>query len=414
VSTEVKLPRGLAAWRGRSLVAMGGGIILTIIAAISAKAEFNDLFFQSFLYAWVLIAGLSFGSMALMFIHHMTAGQWSFPLQRQFEAAGRTIKWLAIPFAVYVISVPLGFNNLYDVWNSDDASAIVQTKSWWLSQNFWLLRNAIYFIIMIGLAETFSKWSKELETTGDALVTLKFRKLAPVALLCYVGVITFAPLDWVMSLEPEWFSTMYAPLFAISQCLTVFILSVLILEKMAQEKPMSNVVTTENYHLLGTFMCGFVVLWTYMSFSQFMIIWAGDLPEETHYYLNRSTGFYQIIIVMLVVGHFFAPFLILLQRKVKYNINILRKVCYFMLFMRLVDLFYTINPAFHPVEAWGAEPTSFPLVDIFAYLGMVAALGGFWMYFFLGELTKMPFMPKNDPRLYKAISHIDQEALEHV
>jgi hypothetical protein len=411
VSTEVKLPRGLAAWRGISLGAMGVGGIIAVAASAFSGTNFQ-LFFQAFLYAWILVIGLSFGSMALMFIHHMTAGQWSFPLQRIFEAAGRTIKWMAIPFAVFVICVWLDLNKMYNVW-TDTENPIVQTKSWWLNLPFWTLRNVIYFVAMIGLAETFSKWSKELESSADALVTLKFRRLAPVGLLIYVAILTFAPLDWVMSLEPQWFSTMYAPLFAISQGLTVFILSVLILEKMAQEKPMSNVVTTENYHLLGTFMCAFVVLWTYMSFSQFMIIWSGNLPEEIHYYLSRSTGFYQIIIALLVIGHFFLPFLILLQRKVKYNINVLRKVCYAMLFMRLIDLFYIINPAFHQLEVWG-EPQPIPGWDIVAYLAMVAGLGGFWMYFFLGELTKMPFMPKNDPRLYKAISHIDQEALEHV
>jgi len=282
-----------------------------------------------------------------------------------------------------------------------------------LNKTGWLVRSAIYILLSIGLASIFSKWSRDLETTGDALITLKFRRFAPPAMLIYVGIITFAPLDWVMSLEPEWFSTMYGPLFAISQGLTLFAVCILLLDRMATEKPMSTVVSSENYHMLATFMCAFVVLWTYMSFSQFLIIWSGNLPEEIHYYLNRSTGFNQVLIITLMVGHFFIPFMVLLQRKAKYNLNVIRKVCYAMLCMRLVDLFYIINPAFHHLENWG-DPAPVPYVDIIAYVSMAIGLTGFWLYFFLGELKKMPLMPKNDPRLYKAISYIDEEVFENV
>jgi len=413
VSTEIKLPTKLASLRGPALGAFVGGTALALIVS-AAAGQGLQLFFQSFLFAWVLVGGLSFGSLALLFLHHMTAGHWSFPVQRVFEASARTLKWLAIPFAIYWLGVLLGFNHNYDVWIlNPEGSAVVASKGWWLNKNFWLLRSVIYLALGIGMASLFSKWSRDLEITGDALITLKFRRFAPPAFLVYVVIITLSPLDWVMSLEPEWFSTMYGPLFAISQGLTLFAVCILVLERLATEKPMSIVVSSENYHLLATFMCAFVVLWTYMSFSQFLIIWSGNLPEEIHYYLNRSTGFNQSLIIILMVGHFFIPFLVLLQRKAKYNLNVIRKVCYAMLCMRMVDVFFIVDPAFHHLEKWG-DPAPVPWADIIAYSAMALGLAGFWLFFFLREMKKMSLMPKNDPRLYKAISYIDEEVFENV
>ncbi len=219
---------------------------------------------------------------------------------------------------------------------------------------------------------------------------------------------TFAGTDWAMSLEPEWFSTMYGPLTWISQGLTVLAFTILVLSSLAEEKPLSRYVTVEHYHTLATLMCGFVILWAYMSFSQFLIIWSGNLPEEIPYYLHRKTGYYQVIIFLLMLGHFFFPMLVLLQRKIKYSISKVRVMCYWMLGMRLVDVFFVINPAFH------AGDTSFPIRDIIVHVCVLAGFGGIYMWYFLRELTKMPLLPMNDPRLYNAVGYGEsEEAMEH-
>ena len=194
----------------------------------------------------------------------------------------------------------------------------------------------------------------------------------------------------------------------ISQGLTVLAFTILVLSSLAEEKPLSRYITVDHYHALATLMCGFVVLWAYMSFSQFLIIWSGNLPEEIPYYLHRKTGYYQVIIFVLMIGHFLFPMLILFQRKIKYSISKVRVVCYWMLSMRLVDIFFVINPAFH-----GGD-TSFPIKDIVVHACVLVGFGGIYMWYFLRELTKMSPLPMNDPRLYKAIGYGEsEEAVEH-
>ena len=309
------------------------------------------------------------------------------------------------------MTVALGINDNYDAWIHPE-SPIVESKGWWLDLNFWLARNVFYIVALLVMSHTMSKWSRQLNETGDALITLKFRRFAPVFLLAYCIIITLYPLDLVMSLEPEWFSTMYGPLFGISQVLTVFALFIILLNKLAEEKPMSIVVTNENYHMMSSFTYVFVVMWAYMSFSQFLIIWSGNLPEEIHYYLTRNTNFYIGISLLLIVGHFFAPFFGLLQKHlIKKRIHRLKRMCYFILVMRLFDVFYMVNPAFHHKEF--SEQVAGPWIEMIAYFAMAVALLSYWLFFFVKELGTMNLMPNNDPRMYKALSHVDEELFEN-
>lgn len=273
------IPNSLLRLRGTSFIVAGAGVGISII--LSLVGGNPQLIFQAFLYAWILSFGLAMGSQALLYIHHMTAGSWSFPLQRMFEASARTIFWLGGIFLVfYVGTVAVGWNHNYDVWihpHEGPLKDVIEHKRWWLNLPGWSARSFIYIAVAILMSRMFSSWSKQLDDTGDALITLKFRKAAPVCLLVYVFIMTFAPLDWVMSLEPAWFSTIYGPLFAISQVLTIFAVFILILERLAREKPMAAIVQVENYHMMSTFMFVFTVMWGYMSFSQFLIIWSGKI-----------------------------------------------------------------------------------------------------------------------------------------
>lgn len=411
------IPNSLLRLRGTAFIVAGAGVIISV--ALSLIGSDAQLIFQAFLYAWILAFGLAMGSQALLFIHHMTAGAWSFPIQRMLEASARTIYILGPIFLGYVALVALGWNHNYDVWihpHEGPVQAVIESKEWWLNVPLWVGRSFLYILVAMFMAHLFSKWSKQLNDTGDALITLKFRKAAPVCLLVYCGIMTFAPLDWVMSLEPAWFSTIYGPLFAISQALTIFAVFILILERLAQEKPMAAIVQVENYHMLSSFMFVFTVLWGYMSFSQFLIIWSGNLPEEIHYYLARNTNFYVGLTVVLVVGHFFIPFLGLMQKhRLKNKIGRLKVMCYFMISMRLCDLFYIVNPSFQEKALTHnilMDPGG-PWLELFAYVAMALGLMALWFALFIGELGKSNLMPKNDPRMYKAISHIDEEMFEN-
>ena len=418
VSTN-KVPNSFLRLRGTAAIAAGAGLIIACVLGVIGGGP--QLLFQAFLYAWILSFGLAMGSQALLYIHHMTAGAWSFPIQRMLEASARTIYVLGPIFLIgYVAMAAIGVNQNYEVWIHPHEGAlktIIESKAWWLNVPGWAGRSVLYILLAMGMAYVFSNLSKKLDDTGDALITLQFRKLSPVFLLVYCGIMTFAPLDWVMSLEPAWFSTIYGPLFAISQALTIMAVFILILERLARDKPMSAIIQVENYHMLSTFMFAFTLMWAYMSFSQYLIIWSGNLPEEIHYYLARNTNFYIGLSLLLMVGHFFIPFLGLLQKhRLKNKIYRLKLMCYFMLIMRLCDLFYIIHPSFqdkaltHDITA---DPGA-PWFDLVVYVAMALGLLALWFYLFIGQLSKMNLLPKNDPRMYKAISHINEEMFENV
>ena len=408
MSTQSTLSGTLNTIRSRGPIVGVAGLVAGIVLSLIFGGI--HYFFEAFLYTFWILLGLSLGSLAFTMIHHMTAGAWSFVSQRIFEALMRTLPVLIVGFVVVIMTGPLfGWNSLYDAWAIvENHSHVVGKKADFLNPGFWAVRSGVYFAIWGLIIFAFNRWSRRLEETGDALITLKFRFWAPVCLIIYCLTMTFAGTDWAMSLEPEWFSTMYGPLTWISQGLTVLAFTILVLSSLAEEKPLSRYVTVEHYHTLATLMCGFVVLWAYMSFSQYLIIWAGNLPEEIPYYLHRKTGYYQVIIFLLMLGHFFFPMLVLLQRKITYSISKMRTVCFWMLGMRLVDVFFVINPAFH------AGDSSFPIKDIIVHVCVLAGFGGIYMWYFLNELTKMSLLPMNDPRLYKAVGYGEsEEAMEH-
>lgn len=410
------LPNSILQWKGKAPIIGGIALLVSIATALMSPQGMQGIF-QALLFGWVLAFGLSMGSQALLYIHHMTAGAWSFPLQRMFEASARTIFPLMVPFGIYWVTVLLGINQNYDAWINPSDNAmhdIIVSKDWWLNKPFWLIRTALYMVLLWGMSSKMSKWSKQLDETGDALITLKFRRFSPVFLLAYSIIITLYPLDMVMSLEPAWFSTIYGPLFGISQFLTILVMFILILSLLAEDETMGKVVTNETYHMMSSFTYAFVVMWGYMSFSQYLIIWSGNLPEEIQYYLVRNSSFYIGITVIMIVGHFFAPFFALLQKHlIKTKLNRLKKVCCFILFMRMFDVFYMINPAFQEVDGF-VVTSGTPWLELIAYIGMGVALMSYWFFFFVKELGTMNLMPKNDPRMYAALSHVDEEMFENV
>ena len=406
-NTDLTFPDSLL--RVRSLALPAGVVALVGGGALALLFGGTDLFFQAYLYAFILCLAIPLGSLALLCVHHMTAGSWSFIIQRPLEAATRTIKYMAVLFLPVLLGPFFGLNNLYQGWVEPSGSHAVEAKAAYLNPEFWTGRAIFYFAVWVLLASLFSRWSKQLDDTDNPLITLKLRRLAPPALIIYCLTITFAVTDWVMSLEPEWFSTIYGPLFWMSQVLTTFAFMILILSALSDTKPISRYLTVDHYYQLGTFMLAFTVLWAYMSFSQYLIIWSGNLSEEIGYYIiSRMDGGMSLIAVSLMLGHFLLPLLYLLQRRFKFNISRLTFAAYWMLSWRLVDVFYMINPAFHH------EDPGFYLSEALVYVLVTLGLGGIWVWLFLGQLKRRPLLVLNDPRLANALSHGGEEELaEH-
>lgn len=410
MSTNVTLPPRLAMMRTAGPIVGAAGIAVALIVALVGAS--GDLFFQATFYAFWILNGLSLGSMALLMIHHLTAGGWSFVSQRVLEAFTRTLPVPAAMFAIIFVGTLVGANGMYHPWIEPE-NAVVASKTLYLNLPFWSARAAFYFAVWFATIYFFNKWSRDLEKSGDAMITLKFRTWAPICLIGYCLTMTFAAVDWGMSLEPEWFSTMYAPLTWVSQGLTAFAVVTLVLSQLQDQKPLSRYINVDHFHIFGTFMCGFIVIWTYMSFSQFLIIWSGNLPEEIHYYLDRTQSeLYQFVILVLMLGHFFLPFMVLLQRRIKRNVTTLCWVAFWVIAMRLVDIFFWFNPAFHHGS------TAVPKIDILVYASALVGFGGIYAWYFLGQLTKSTILPLNDPRLYEALSPghghgAGEEAPEH-
>lgn len=397
-----------------AVVGIGGGAALSFVFG-----EGMELFWRGYLFGLVFLLSLWLGPFALLMIHHMTAGNWSFVLQRILEAATRTYIAPILAIIILVLSLQFQWHDLYNGWvNPHEAHESVQFQEvvvnkaevmGYLAPGWWTIRAGIYIALWMGYILAYNRWSKRLDETGDEKYVVKQRFWAPTGIIMYCVTMTFAATDWYMSLQPDWFSTIYGPLFWISQGLTCFALFILILSALAEHKPMSKYVTVDHYHMIGTFMMAFVIIWAYMSFSQYLLIWAGNLPEEISWYLVRNTDGWNLIAVGLMLFHFFLPLMFLLQRRLKFQIRYLRIMCFWILVWRLVDVFYIVNASFH-IDEPGVYAGD-AIVSVLMALGMA----GFWLFLFLGQLAGGTAMPLNDPRLYKAMHHVPnpQEAVEH-
>jgi hypothetical protein len=219
------------------------------------------------------------------------------------------------------------------------------------------------------------------------------KMLAGPGIILYVFVMTFAAIDWVMSLSPHWASTIYGFLFVIGQLISSMSLMIAVLVLLSRTAPMEGVIQSRHLHDLGKLLLAFVMLWAYFGFSQLLIIWSGNLPEEISFYRTRLYGGWGVVAVFVLIFHFFVPFFSLLSRDLKRSAKLLPKIAIWLIFMRLVDLFWLTRPEF-PKES--AVPG---LMD----LGAILALAGIWFAVFARNLKSQPLLPLGDPKLEEAI-----------
>jgi len=392
----------LAQLQHRALIA---GVAGVVVCAVGILISGTPKFFESYLYAFIFWNGLGLGCLSALMLHHMVEGRWGFMIQRILEAGARTLPVTAILFLPILF---FGGATLYP-WMPGGAMADSETvheKIQYLNPSFFTVRAFIYFAVWLALTYALTGFSRRLDRTGDQRLCLKMRWVSGPGLVAYVLTLTFAMTDWGMSLEPEWFSTIYAPLFIVGQGLACLAFATLVLSKIAHDKPHSDVMSTDYFLHLGSLMCGFVVLWSYMAFSQFLITWSGNLPEEIPWYLNRQSPGLNLIAVVLILFHFALPMFILMQRRVKRGATALVVMALWIFIMRFVDVYWIIMPAFHP------QQVGLHFLDIAAQV----AMGGIWIYVFASQLRKYPLLPLNDQRMDAALAksgHGHQEAVEH-
>ena len=369
--------------------------VIGIAAGLLGFVTNRDQFFQSWLIGFLFCLGLTLGSLGLLMLQHLSGGQWGLVGRRVFEAASRTLPLVALIFVPILFALPTLF-----LWARPEAvagDAILQEKAPYLNVQFFIVRAVIYFLFWMACVWLLTKWSAAQdrgEASLDAAGMVRFRTLSAPGLLFLVLTITFAVTDWVMSLDPHWYSTIFGLMFVAGFGLSAFALTIAVLASIGPVGALAGRLTPRHFHDLGKLLFAFTMLWAYLNFSQFLIIWSGNLPEEIPWYIERMRGGWGVIAILLVVGHFALPFLLLLSEDLKKS-RWLPRVAIFILVMRLVDIIFLVGPTF--------AHEGFPIhwMDIVIPAGLV----GLWLFLFARHLRSQPLMPVNDPYLKEAFAH---------
>ncbi len=390
VTTDVPALARLQRW---GLVAGFWGLLAGIVGAFLDL----DQFFRSWLIGFLFCLGLSMGPLALLMLQHMSGGQWGLMVRRVCEAASRNVPFVALMFVPLLFGLP----HLYS-WARPElvqTDHVLQMKSPYLNVPFFIVRAALYFAIWTLGSWLLNSWSAA-QDRGEVAVhpsdTVRFRVVSAPGLLVYVVTMTFASVDWIMSLDPHWYSTIFGFILVAGQGLAGFALVIAVLAMLSRVEPLATYLNPRLHFLdLGKLLLAFVMLWAYFSFSQLLIIWAGNLPEEIPFFYNRFRGGWQYVSLVILLGHFALPFVLLLSRDLKRRPHLLARVALAILVMRLVDLIWLVEP----MVPHGGFPIHW--MDIALPIGLT----GVWTFLFARNLRSRPLLPLNDPFFKEAFAH---------
>jgi hypothetical protein len=375
----------------RSLVV---GVIFGLIAVALAFVR-PDEFYRAYLLGFMCWLGIALGSMAILMIRHLTGGGWGTVIRRILGAAMRTLPLLALLFIpvifgihrIYIWAQPL--SNIEDKHFREHLEQITQS---YLTVKGFVIRAAIYFAVWNVLSFLLSKWSKQSDRPDAPNNSDRFKAVAGPGLILYGFTISFAAIDWIMSLDPSWISTIFGLLILIGEVLSAMCFAVVVERILFNYKPMSEMLKPDFVHDHGKWMLTFIMVWAYFSFSQWLIIWAGNLTSEITFYLRRLNGGWGWIGLVLVLFHFAIPFAILLSRPFKRNIRKLVSVAVLLLLMCYVDLFWIIEPNF-----------SKTIRITFSDVVVPIAIGGIWLWYFFRNLASLPLLPAFDPDAHEVL-----------
>ncbi|HEY7292410.1 MAG TPA: hypothetical protein VH583_21405 [Vicinamibacterales bacterium] len=380
----------LAGLQRRFLVVFAVAGAISLVGLLLNPAQF----LQSYLMAYLWCLGATLGCLALGMVHQLSGGEWGVLIRRPIGAASRVLPVMTVMF----LPIAIGVFRLYS-WTDPATVArdeILQHKHLYLNVPFFLVRAAIYFLVWNGLVFFLNRWSLEQDTTADERLARRMQKLSAGGLLAYGLTITFASFDWLMSLDPHWYSTIYGVIVMGGQGLTALAVLTLVLVWLSQRAPLKGIVKPAHFHDLGNLMLAFTMLWAYFSFSQFLIIWAGNLPHEIEWYLDRSFTSWRTVAAALAVFHFALPFVLLLSRRVKKQADAIRRVAILILVARLIDLLWLIAPEFHHDGLYVSW------LDIV----LPIALGSGWLAAFLWQLRGRAILPVHDPQFDETLGRI--------
>lgn len=378
-----RAPENLARWQSTAL------IVGVVALAICAAAGFINpaQFFRSYLIGFLFWLGIALGSLALLMLQYLSGGDWAMMIRRPLESAARTLPLLLVFFMI----LAFGMQRVY-VWAAPGYQ-LPPHKAAYLTVHFFLLRAAVYFAVWILLESLLNRWSHRQDETADVQFKRKLSYLAGPGLVLYGLTISFASVDWIMSLDPTWYSSIYGILIIGGQLVSAMSLMIVTLVVLGREEPMESIYQSRHFHDLGKLLMAFVMLWAYFSVSQLIIIWSGNLPEEISWYMSRLVGEWRYVGLILVIAHFVLPFGLLLSRDLKRHPSRLVWIAGLLLLARLVDIYWLTAP-----ELW---PGGIHLhwMDVLLPVG----IGGIWISLFVRNLRQWPLLPIGDRRLAEAM-----------
>jgi len=386
------------------LPALGIGGIATVVILVAAllSPELREQALRSWLLGFIFWGGIGLGCLGILMLQYLTGGAWGVVSRRLLEAGSRTLPLIILLFIPLAIGV--WTRQFYEWTHLPPTDHVMEHRGIYMTTWFWIVRSVIYFAIWGLMVYLLNKWSAQQDNTNSIeesrLVLERMSRFSGPMLVIYALVVTFAAVDWMLTLDAHWFSTIWGLLFVAGWGLSCYSFVVCILAWMSDKAPMDRVLGKRHFHDFGKLMLALTMVWAYFNFSQFLIIWAGNLPEETGWWLVRMKGGWGFIGVALIFFHFAFPFLVLLQQDFKRKARWLATLAIFILLMRVVDMFYLIGPS---NRVMGGEDGAF----IVSWMDFVApiAVGGLWLWGFFTQLTKRPLVPVKDPYLEGAIEH---------
>lgn len=371
--------------------------VVSAIASLYGYVSAKEQFYFSALTSSIMVCGISLGAMIFVMIHHIVGAQWSVAVRRVAEIIMAVLPYTTV---LLVILVMTGAHSLYE-WTHADVVAhdhLLQKKAAYLNMTFFTIRMALYLIIWTVLARVYFKKSLKQDQNADDSILEKLKSITPVGIILFGLTVTFMAFDLIMSLDPHWYSTIFG-VYIFAGFLMTFLAFIIITFRILQACGyLRGVITVEHYHDLGKLMFAFTCFWAFCAFSQYMLIWYGNIPEETIFYSHRWAGNWKIISLILPIGHFALPFVLLMSRLAKRNLGFLTAMAAWLILMEFIDLHWLILPNFHHEGfhlSWLDVSTHLAFVGIF--IGLVGK-----------KLTNVNLVPVSDPFLEKSLHHVSR------
>ena len=372
--TDYPVPAEVDQWQKRALIVGVVGALLCVAGAVTSL----DQFLRGYLIAYMFWTGLSLGCLALLMLQYLSGGLWGLVIRRALESASKCLPLMFILF----LPILVFRTHLYS-WMTNPA--LTAGNHWYLNTGGWIVRWLVYFAIWIGFEFVLNKRGDRQNSPLIGGIQPRFQGISGLGLVLYALTVSLAAVDWVMSLDPTWGSTIYGLIFLAGQGLSALAFNVIMLTILTRYRPYREIIKPMQFHDIGKLMLAFVMLFAYFSFSQWLIIWSGNLPEEIGWYLHRIHGGWGVVALIIILFHFALPFALLLSRERKRAGTRLIGLALLLMFMRLLDIYWYVVPNF-------AREQGHFYLSIW-YIVVPIGVGGLWLAFFFYNLQQRPLLP---------------------